>query len=159
MIIQNKINQCVLHDKNNIKGFFVDFRWLSNFHLCPVSYEGQLFPSSEHAYQAAKIIPESRQYLINVSSGQVKKEWKKYTLLDKDVFSWDNRKLGVMKIILMDKFTRNDELRYKLLDTEDKYLEETNWWGDKFWGVCENEGENNLGKLLMEIRLCCKNAR
>jgi len=31
-------------------------------------------------------------------------------------------------------------------------LEETNTWGDKYWGVCNGEGENQLGKLLMKIR-------
>jgi predicted NAD-dependent protein-ADP-ribosyltransferase YbiA (DUF1768 family) len=37
-------------------------------------------------------------------------------------------------------------------------MEETNWWGDKFWGVHRTSlseqgvGENNLGKLLMDIR-------
>lgn len=29
---------------------------------------------------------------------------------------------------------------------------EGNTWGDKFWGVCDGEGENHLGKLLMEVR-------
>lgn len=42
----------------------------------------------------------------------------------------------------------------KLLDTANKPLIEENWWGDKFWGVCETtgEGENWLGRLLMDLR-------
>ena len=38
------------------------------------------------------------------------------------------------------------------MQTEDAELVEDNWWGDKFWGVCNGEGENHLGKLLMKIR-------
>ena len=43
-------------------------------------------------------------------------------------------------------------LRDKLIATGDAYIEETNNWGDEFWGVCHGFGENMLGKILMEIR-------
>ena len=39
-----------------------------------------------------------------------------------------------------------------LMDTGDAELIEGNNWNDTFWGVCNNAGENNLGKLLMKIR-------
>ena len=39
-----------------------------------------------------------------------------------------------------------------LLDTGDLYIEETNSWGDTFWGVCEGKGQNVLGNILMGIR-------
>ena len=44
-----------------------------------------------------------------------------------------------------------------LLDTGDKFIEETNWWKDQFWGVYNGVGENNLGKILMRIREEIKN--
>jgi hypothetical protein len=65
---------------------------------------------------------------------------------------WENIKLEIMDRILTDKFYRNLEEREKLLSTENKYLEETNWWGDRFWGVCKGTGANNLGLILMKIR-------
>ena len=42
----------------------------------------------------------------------------------------------------------------KLIETGNKYIQEGNRWNDKFWGVClkTNQGENNLGKLIMNIR-------
>jgi predicted NAD-dependent protein-ADP-ribosyltransferase YbiA (DUF1768 family) len=39
-----------------------------------------------------------------------------------------------------------------LLATGDTYLEETNTWGDIWFGVCNGIGKNYLGKMLMEIR-------
>jgi hypothetical protein len=39
-----------------------------------------------------------------------------------------------------------------LLDTSDKVLIEENNWNDTFWGVCNGVGENNLGRLLMQVR-------
>ena len=40
----------------------------------------------------------------------------------------------------------------KLLDTGDTELIEGNNWHDTFWGVCKGKGQNNLGKILMEVR-------
>jgi predicted NAD-dependent protein-ADP-ribosyltransferase YbiA (DUF1768 family) len=56
--------------------------------------------------------------------------------------------------IILDKFTRDDILRRDLRLTENRYLEETNFWNDRFWGVDYKTGlgENNLGKILMEVR-------
>jgi len=44
------------------------------------------------------------------------------------------------------------ELRHLLIATGDSYLEETNTWNDQFWGVCDGEGKNMLGKFLMKVR-------
>ena len=58
-----------------------------------------------------------------------------------------------MVAIVFDKFLRNKDLRQKLLDTSERYLEELNNWGDTFWGVDINKGgQNNLGKILMKTR-------
>lgn len=58
-----------------------------------------------------------------------------------------------MRDLLRIKF--NDDhfgYRQKLIDTGDAYIEEDNKHHDTFWGVCDGEGENQLGKLIMEIR-------
>lgn len=57
-----------------------------------------------------------------------------------------------MSQLIFQKFLTDLQLRQKLLDTKDAYLEETNNWNDTFWGVCNGEGENNLGKILMATR-------
>lgn len=56
-----------------------------------------------------------------------------------------------MRILVEDKF-RHYGMRVALVGTGDAMLVEGNTWGDKFWGVCRGEGENQLGKLLMERR-------
>jgi GTP cyclohydrolase II len=49
--------------------------------------------------------------------------------------------------------TLNPDLYNRLLATGDKYLEETNWWNDTFWGKnLKGEGENHLGQILMQVR-------
>ena len=44
------------------------------------------------------------------------------------------------------------DLQVKLLATGDAYLEEGNTWGDRIWGTVDGQGENRLGKILMQVR-------
>jgi hypothetical protein len=137
-------------DPNTIYGFFGEYRFLSNFHPCEITDDYELiYPSTENAYQAAKHnAVDVRKLFVNISPGGAKKLSKKI----KPVENWDNIKLMVMKKLNKQKFTKHEELKNKLLATGDKILVEGNWWNDIFYGVCNGVGENNLGKILMEIR-------
>ena len=137
---------------NEIKGFFGDYRWLSNFHLCDVYYKDVKYSSSENAYQAAKLHNrKDRIVLESLCPAGAKKYSKTYT---KDMIrvDWVDVRLDIMREILISKFTLNEDLKGLLISTGDKYLEETNNWRDIFWGVCDDIGQNNLGKILMNIR-------
>ena len=50
------------------------------------------------------------------------------------------------------KFTQNPNLGKLLIETQNEEIIEGNDWDDTFWGVCNGEGQNNLGKILMQIR-------
>ena len=135
-----------------ILGFFGEYRWLSNFHPCRVEVEDMIFPSSEHAYMAMKTrIPEERRPLTvegGLTPGQAKRYGQKVTLQS----FWDTLKDHYMLVVLRAKFRQSQELAERLLDTGEKRLEETNYWNDRYWGVCWGEGENRLGQLLMQVR-------
>ena len=134
-------------------------RFLSNFYPVPVRYGGRVYPTSEHAYQAAKCILSSDKDRIAkaYSAGEAKRLGKNV----KCVPDWENIKLSVMKNIVTCKFKQNPTLARALLSTGDLILEEGNRWGDKFWGVDirTGEGENNLGKILMQVREELKNVK
>lgn len=149
-----------------IKGFFGDYRWLSNFYPSPVYYEGIKYPSVENAYQAAKLVESERNKLVNCSAAESKKLWKNFIKLNESAKEWDARKYQVMAGLIFDKFLNNLELRELLLHTGQCHLEETNHWHDNYWGVCvcprchvvteKSEswrGENNLGYILMQTRM------
>ena len=124
--------------------------FLSNFHLCPINYAGQTYPSVEHAFQAAKTLsPEERETIRNAPApGQAKRIGQRVTLRA----NWDNIRTGIMLKLIRQKFTKGSTLAAKLLATEDQMLIEGNSWGDTFWGVCNGIGENHLGKILMQVR-------
>lgn len=138
-----------VHDDKNIKGFFGEYRWMSNYHDCIVKYEGLSYDSSEAAYQAAKTLDkDARIPFTKMGANESKKAGEKLVLRE----NWEEIKLQVMEEILVDKFTNNPTLKWRLIETGDKFLEETNWWNDTYWGVCSGVGHNHLGKILMKIR-------
>lgn len=124
------------------------YSFLSNFYPCEIEYEGQKYPSTEHAYQAAKTLDlEKRRLLASVPVKQVKRLGR--SLRQRP--DWEEVKLRVMWHLILKKFAI-PELKEKLLATGDAELIEGNWWGDTFWGVCKGIGENHLGKILMRAR-------
>ncbi len=132
-----------------IKGFDGKYAFLSNFFLSRVVYENLEFPSVENAYQAAKVTSlESRYMFAGIDAGKAKRLGRKVLLRE----DWETVKNSIMEEIVLDKFVRNLELKELLLKTGEAYLEETNDWGDVYWGVFQGKGENHLGKILMKIR-------
>jgi ribA/ribD-fused uncharacterized protein len=146
---KEQIDRIVIHTDTVVKGFFGDYRWLSNFHLCEVHYEGLVYTSSEGAYQSAKTTDSwLREAFTKEEPSKTKKMGQELRIRS----GWDRMKVQVMYDVLKDKFTRNEDLKIKLLETGSKYLEETNYWDDTFWGVYEGKGKNVLGELLMKVR-------
>lgn len=134
---------------HEIRGFFGEHRWLSNFWPAPVKMYGLEYPTVEHAYQAAKTLDKEEREFIRLQStpGNAKRAGKTLTVRE----DWETFKVGAMKILLERKFSI-PHLKEKLLATGDALIVEENTWGDTFWGVCNGKGQNTLGKLLMEVR-------
>lgn len=129
--------------------------FLSNFFCSPVEHEGLVYPSIEHAFQAAKT---SDHYLrITIKDAKTPGEAKRMGRNLKLREDWEEVKISIMKDLLREKFS-SGTLFKRLIDTGEAILIEGNHWHDNFWGNCtcdrckDIEGQNQLGKLLMEIR-------
>ncbi|MBK7407433.1 MAG: NADAR family protein [Saprospirales bacterium] len=128
------------------------YKWLSNFTLCEINYQGTRYASVEHAYMSAKSDdPEWKEQCADpdIKPGKIKYMSREITLLE----NWHDIRVEVMRECLEQKFTQ-EPFRTWLLETGDEYLQEGNYWGDSFWGfdMETRQGENLLGKLIMEIR-------
>lgn len=145
-------------------------RFLSNFFAVVVEFEGERYPTVEHAFQAAKSRdPKIRERIAKAPTpGKAKGMGR---LIPRGAFrnDWDKVRVEVMEELLVGKFLHHG-LRAKLVDTYPKQLIEGNDWGDRFWGAewrpmfvgmgdLSNpdspagwRGENRLGELLMKIR-------
>lgn len=135
-----------------IKRFSNDNRWLSNFSLCNIEMDGTIYPSVEHAYQAAKTkVPLERLWFTDndLTAAQAKRLSKKITIRE----DWNVIRLTVMQSLVSQKFDQEPYCTL-LLSTGDCHIEEGNYWNDVFWGVSSQtgKGDNNLGIIIMSIR-------
>ena len=140
-----------------IDSFTGEYHFLSNFCPCNVKYEGLTYPTTEHAYQAAKTIDVAHRKtfalegrvmgLPILSAGAAKRAGRRVPLRE----DWEEVKLEVMEAILKLKFSQR-YFRQRLIDTGEEDLVEGNTWNNVFWGICRGIGRNHLGKLLMKIR-------
>lgn len=138
-----------------VNGFNGEYRFLSNFFPCSIEFEGLVYTTVEHAYQAAKTNDEEgRNFIWMSSSASEAKRRGRMIVLRKD---WDDVKLSIMKTLLRKKFY-DHVLKAALLQTGRQDLSEMNYWHDQYWGSCTclkhqmTPGQNHLGKLLMELR-------
>ena len=132
-----------------ITSFDGKYDFLSNFYHSPISYNGIVYPTNEHFFQAMKTFNVDERIAIASAEtpGKAKRIGRKITLRS----DWEDVKLYYMELGLRLKF-QDSKLHEMLLATGDEELIEGNTWGDEFWGVCNGKGENHLGKLLMKIR-------
>ena len=136
---------------DGIFGFFEEHRFLSNYHLMDIWYEGRLYPSTENAYQAAKFPESLRGKFQDITPAESKVLGWSLKLSKESQEKWNSKRLGVMKELQEIKYS-DPVVQKMLMETGCKYLEETNYWMDVFYGVYNSKGENHLGKILMVVR-------
>lgn len=152
---------------------------LSNFYAlrAPLCLWGIDFPTSEHAYQAAKYVypgassacgvyarviaaastPYKSKLLANRSCATryawqraLQAEMQKHAAAVADP-AWIARRVSVMREVLFAKFRADAHCRDVLFSTAGRALEEASGT-DRFWGTGGGGGENQLGRLLVEVR-------
>lgn len=137
-------------DRVNIGPFTGTHAYLSNFYRSPVEYDGLMYPTSEHAFQAHKSLdPRVRAYIADVITPREAKRAGRKIKVRSD---WERVKVGIMEQIVEAKFRQSIELSFKLAATGGADLVEYNTWRDTYWGVCNGRGRNELGKCLMRVR-------
>ena len=134
---------------NVINRFNGEYAFLSNFVNCKVIYNENIYPTVEHAFQAAKCLDISIQksFTTLVTPRDAKKLGKQVPLRP----DWEQVKDDIMKDLLTQKFSQ-EPFKSQLLATGNAKLIEGNTWNDTYWGVCNGKGLNMLGILLMEVR-------
>lgn len=131
---------------NRFKGTYA---FLSNFYNAPVEYNGIKYQNSEAAFQACKCESDEERLLFSNLDGPSAKRLGKHVKLISD---WDIIKTQKMYEVCKAKFEQNPDLLKKLLNTKGFTVVEGNTWNDTFWGVCNGQGKNILGNILMRIR-------
>jgi ribA/ribD-fused uncharacterized protein len=135
--------------KKMINSFTGKYFFLSNFYEAPVKWKGITYRNNEAAFQSAKVLDKTlRKEFSDLDPSSAKRKGRQVKLRP----GWDEIKFDIMYDICYEKFSQNEDLKIKLLDTGEEHLEEGNNWGDKIWGTVKGKGQNLLGKILMEVR-------
>lgn len=143
-----------------IDRFAGDLAFLSNFWPSRVHYPAEgpgaaVYPTVEHAFQAAKTDDPAGRERIRVAPtpAAAKRIGRQVAMRP----GWEQQRVGVMRDLLLQKFSA-EPLRSQLVATGDAPLVEANTWHDQTWGDCRcrrhaaTPGRNLLGELLMEVR-------
>jgi len=121
----------------------------------PIMWEGRLYRSVEHAYQAAKYTDPAKIEGVRdaATSGDAKRlgqEWPTETP------NWPSYRVQVMWALCVQKWTMPKHKEALLSHAEP--IVEFNNWEDDFWGVVLKPtgevlgGQNYLGRIITEIR-------
>jgi hypothetical protein len=138
-----------MENTKQITRFIGEHAFMANFHPSTVYIEGKPYPTLEHAYQASKASTEEEKELIRRARTPMEAKKLGRALILPE--GWEDGRVELMRRLVRSKF-ENPLLRELLLLTGDAELIQDNKWNDRFWGICRGEGENWLGKILMEIR-------
>lgn len=150
-VVSTASSSYVVHDERMVRGFTGKYRFLSNFFLLPVFHIDHEFSCNECAFQAAKTLePVERKQFHGLAPKDARAFGQTVQLRDR----WDFIKGGIMMQLVVEKYTANPLAADWLLDTGARHLEETNHWGDRFFGVdgMSGKGKNILGYSTMVMR-------
>ena len=128
----------------------------SNLHRRSMVFEGEVFATSEHAYQAGKPRkPAVKKWLMEAPSPALL-AMAAHGLYYWDIApGWSKNKFDRMRAVLYEKFTQHDDLQELLLSTGKSRLVESATVDNevnRLWGEVNGSGKNMLGELLMELR-------
>jgi len=139
------------------------YGWLGNMFAAPITYNGQIWRTSEALFQALRFEDVTIREMIRnkkspMSAKMVAKLKENRTKRVVEPMSEED--IDNMRLCLKIKFDQHPDLREKLLLTGDHIIFEDvsarPGARHKFWGaVLTNnglEGQNMTGKLLMELR-------
>jgi len=128
----------------------------SNLYRREITFEDEVFATSEHAYQAGKARKKTvRDWILSAPTpGLV--AMAAHGLYTWDINSnWSKVKFDRMRHVLRAKFSQHEDLRELLLSTGQARLVEAGTVDNsvnRVWGEVNGKGQNMLGVILMEIR-------
>lgn len=122
----------------------------NNFKKAPFFIYNRWWKNVEAAYQAQKTsVPEEYDSIWIAATPREARDLGQKVTMRPD---WDQVKYNVMLECVLAKFEQHKDLQELLLSTDNEELMEDSPI-DSYWGCgADGKGQNNLGKVLMEVR-------
>jgi len=132
-----------------IEGFTNYYEFLTNDYPSEVYYKGYMYPTVSHAYNAARAPNEKMRNIIQKSP--TLSSMYEFARNFEDPKDWAFKRIRVMETLIRDKFRRKRDLREKLASTANRELVHVTS-DDTFWGTVNGKGQNQLGRILEQVR-------
>src|SRR2546421_494174 len=133
-----------------IRFYTPEFYVFNNFSAHAVEFGGKLYPTSEHAYQAAKCTdPQGREEIRSARSPSQAKALANETYKNAKDPDWESKKVAVLEEILRAKLAQHPEAQEALWKSGREDIVEDSPT-DYFWSEgADGSGQNMLGRLWM----------
>ena len=129
-----------------------EYYLLSNFSAHQVEFEGRLYPTVEHAYQAQRFNDEVIKEKGRLAKSPVLAKAVAYQFKDQWRPDWHEIKVEVMTEIVAAKLAQHDDVNQGLIKTGKAEIRE-NSPVDYIWGIGKDgRGQNLMGKIWMKLR-------
>lgn len=130
-----------------------EFYVFNNFSAHAIEFKGKLYPTCEHAYQAAKCTdPQGREAIRHARSPLEAKRLANETYRAAKDPEWRSKKVTVVEAILRAKLAQHPEAQEALSKSGHEEIVEDSPT-DYFWGEgADGSGRNMLGKIWMKLR-------
>ena len=132
-----------------INKFDNEYIFLSNYYPQNITYKGITYNCAMNAYYG-QLISDNLQKKAIANATPSRALSMVINSISKIDYSQEEQD-NIMYEILKVKFS-DSKLKNLLLQTNQEPLNNNINWEDTYWGICNDEGDNKLGKLLMKLR-------
>lgn len=144
---------------NYICEFKDEYAFLDNCYPISITYKGLTYTCVQSAFEAGKETSKMSRIPYTTMNGYTAMAYPTNRIYS----NWEDKQDNIMYELLTLKFNK-EELKQKLINTNDSYIEYINSWHDNYWGVCNCENcsdknYNKLGIMLMNVRETLQNEK
>lgn len=139
-----------------------DYGWMGNMAPYPIKYDGKVWLTSEALFQGMRYDDEDIKEIIRKEKSPMGAKMKAKRFKDQMVvIPMSPQDVENMKKCVRMKFDQHPQLKRELMKTKNVFIyedignrngERHKFWGSKKINKNEGDGQNMMGRILMELR-------
>ena len=139
-----------------------EYGWMGNMAPYPIKFDGKVWLTSESLFQSMRFDDDSVKEIIRGEKSPMGAKMKAKKNRDQMVVvPMSELDVENMRKCVKMKFDAHPQLKRQLMNTKDSFIyedignrngERHKFWGAKKWSESEGDGNNMMGKILMDLR-------
>lgn len=139
-----------------------EYGWMGNMAPYPIKFDGKVWRTSEALFQSMRFDDDNVKEIIRGEKSPMGAKMKAKKNRDQMVVvPMSELDVENMRKCVKMKFDAHPQLKRQLMNTKDSFIyedignrngERHKFWGAKKWSESEGDGNNMMGKILMDLR-------